>query len=286
MIDPQQLGDAVGLGSVPDNELVGVFHGVLSLSRWESGRRIEYFHPQEGHLLDVVYGKDGRIASLEPTRASTAELLETLRARAETSFGPEAGYEVRRDLLFSVPRIEGFWRHRDDWQIIPAPPTAHDSSADSAEHPFVLEYRVRPSENMVIGFLRWRRRLWELHLVLSLLLRGSITRESVESEHHWMVVPDSKTVRTAYLNEGYLVGGGFISRAADFTDPAELRPLDVVDDRVYYERREPRLRMDIPASLDTFFDRFEGAEAHVANNCCVPRTGSTRPPACDTGRNP
>lgn len=99
MIRAEDLGEALGFGSVPDEELVGILGGVLPLSRWEAGRRVAYFHPVQGHVLDVVYNRDGRIASCEPGAGFTPELLETLRERTKAAFAADAGSEVRRDVL-------------------------------------------------------------------------------------------------------------------------------------------------------------------------------------------
>ena len=123
MITADDLAAAIGLGKVPDEELVGILGGVLPLSRWESGRRVAYFHPQQGHVLDVVYGRGGRIVGVEPATGLTTELLDELRVLASSAFEEDATYEVCRDPLFSVPRIQGYWRHRDEWQILPARPT-------------------------------------------------------------------------------------------------------------------------------------------------------------------
>lgn len=183
-MNADDLAAAVGLGNMPDEELIGILSGVLPLSRWESGRRVSYFHPQEGHALDIVYGRDGKIIALEPATGLTTELLDDLRELASSVFDEPASYEVCRDPLFSVPRVQGYWRHRDEWQVLPAPPHAPDPDFELAEHPFVLEYRIKSSSNHVVGLTRRRRRLWELHILLALLLRGRITREPSESQHH------------------------------------------------------------------------------------------------------
>lgn len=268
MISKEMLGDALGLGSVPDGELVGILADVLPLSRWESGKRVTYLHPEQGHVLDVVYDKHGRIACCEPGPGLTEDLVATLRKHVAGAYGPDAGFEIRRDVLFSVPEVKGFWPHGDDWQILPAPPQAPRPGFLVAEHPFVFEYRVRTSLNNFISLTRRRRRFRELHLLLSLVLRGLITREPDTHPHHWVLLhePAAHGSRTAYLNEGYMVGGGFVIRADGFSDPVGHPKLVVVPDDEYYVRRGlERDDLDVPTCLDAFFDRFESADPRTRN---------------------
>ncbi|HEX8859617.1 MAG TPA: hypothetical protein VGC06_11115 [Actinomycetes bacterium] len=263
MISEETLGDALGLGRVPDEELVSILRDVLPLSRWESGERVTYFHPERGHALDVVYDRHGQIVRYEPGLGLTDELVRTLRECAEAAFAADVGVEVRRGVLFSIPEIKGFWRHGDDWQILPAPQQAPRPGFLLGEHPFILEYRTRSSANFALAETRRWRRFWELHLLLSLLLRGQITRESLAHPHHWVLLhePTSGGLHTAYVNEGYMVDG-FIARADDFSDPAGHQKLTVVPDDKYYARDSIRSDDDlsVPACLDAVFDRFENAD--------------------------
>jgi hypothetical protein len=222
-MDAETLSAALQVGHVPDEELVSVLGTVLTLTRWESGNRVSYFHPEQSHALDLIYDRHGHIASCEPGEGLTDELVEVLASLVRTALGSDAGFEVRRDVLFSMPETKGYWRHGDEWQIHPAPAEAPRPDFLMGEFPFVLEYRVRSSADTRVMLTRWQTRLWELHLLLALVLHGRITREWGEKPHHWMLLPQDLVgddgISTAYLNEGYMVGGGFVSRTEDFSDP-------------------------------------------------------------------
>jgi hypothetical protein len=72
--------------------------------------------------------------------------------------------------------------------------------------------------------------------------------------------PMPNGLQTAYVNEGYFVGEGFLLVADDFSDPSKYPQLAVVPDDDYYARRGvSRDEMDVPACLDVFFDRFDAA---------------------------
>jgi hypothetical protein len=196
----------------------------------------------------------------------TDEIVEELRAQVDAAFSEDAGVEIRRSLLFSMPTVTGFWRHGDDWQILPAPPQAPRPSATMGDHPFVIEYRVQRSLDFSVALMRRSRRYWELHLLLSLLLRGRVTRETTSAPHHWVLLPEPlpNGLQTVYVNEGYFPGEGFLLVADDFSDPSEYSQLNVVPDAEYYARRGiERNEMEVPASLDEFFDRFEAADSRT-----------------------
>lgn len=151
VITADDLAATIGLGNVPDDELVGILGGVLPLSRWESGRRVSYFHPQEGHALDVVYGRDGQIVAVHPATGLTTGLLDKLREQASFAFEEDATSEVCCDPLFSVPGSRATGGIETSGRS--SPPRAHapDPDFELAEHPFVLEYKINSSSNHVVG---------------------------------------------------------------------------------------------------------------------------------------
>jgi hypothetical protein len=259
VISAERLGEAVGLGRLADHDITAILGSMFPLSRWVDGGRVSYFQPEQGHVLDLVYAKSGTISSCEPGEGLTTELVQHLRERAELELDSGTGFEVWRDVLFSAPEVKGFWRHSDDWQILPAPANAPRPGFSMGEHPFVLEYRVRKADDFRIRQNRRLRRLWELHLLLSLLVRYPITRESLERPHHWVLLPD---FAPAYANEGYMVGEGFTAVADDLSDSGDLPSLRVVADDEYYGRLgigPDETEIDVPACFDGFFDSFEVA---------------------------
>jgi hypothetical protein len=265
MINTDELGDVLRLGSIPDEELAGVLGGFFPLSGWQSENCVTYFNEQ-GHVLDLVYSKNGHVMRCEPGPELTDEIVAMLRKHTEVAFESDTGFDVRRTIMFSVPEVKGFWRHGDEWQILPAPPNAPRPDFQLGEHPLILEYRVRRSTNDAIAIMRSRRRYWELCLLFSLLLIDQITSGSDTLPHHWVMLPESTTggVHTAYVNEGYMVGGDFTALTDHFSDPAEHPRLLVTPDDEYYARRGIREEgMDVPTCLDAAFNRFDNADART-----------------------
>ena len=66
MISAAELGDALGLGRVRDEELVGLLSSVLPLSQTESGDRVSYFHPGARPCARRGVRPQRRVASTPP----------------------------------------------------------------------------------------------------------------------------------------------------------------------------------------------------------------------------
>ncbi|MER7362669.1 hypothetical protein [Nonomuraea wenchangensis] len=264
MVDAATLNAALQVGVVPDGELADLLSSLFPMSKWESGTQVAYFHPEAGHVFDLLYSKrSGRILRGVPGPGLTDELVAQVRELTVAASAPDTELEIRREILFSTPEIRGFWRHADDWQILPAPATAPRPQMLLGKHPFILEYKVRRSDSFQVETTRRFRRCWELHLLLSLLLRGQVIRESSAHPHHWILLrePLADGSHTVYANEGYMVRG-FVVKAATFSDVSGIQKLEAVSDDEYYSRRGISVQDDgmrVPSCLDNFFDRFEAA---------------------------
>lgn len=263
-VTAKALADALWLGRSPDDEVWQVATELVTMSRWESGRRVSCFSAEHGHVFDLVFNKTGSIVRLDPGADVTPAVVELLEERAKTAFSADADDVIWRDVLFGMPEVLGCWRYGDQWQIVPAPPEAPRLSYVMGEHPFLLEHRVRGSANPWLTQSRRFKQLWQVHMLLSLLLRGSVNREWPEHPKHWVVVgppEEGGTWRSEYLQEGYMVGGGFIFKTTAFSDTSEVAPLAVIPDDDYYARRgiEADDAMDVPEGLEVFIDRFRAA---------------------------
>jgi hypothetical protein len=240
-----------------------VIHEAFPHSRIERGSRVvSYFHPEWGHVMSARTSSTGRV-TYEAGEGLCDEALDVLRVGIEEAASPV--WEVWRDPLFSIDQVNGYWRRGDDWQIVPAPPGAPRPGFTHADHPFILEYKVRSSSNFTVALSRRMRRLWELHLLLSLLLRRGVTREHPEVQHHWVILPEASVegFHTVYANTGYIVGEGFVNKGPSLTEPEpHLSPLTVTPATEYYswERVVPD-EMEIPDCIDGFFDRVDASSA-------------------------
>jgi hypothetical protein len=167
-----------------------------------------------------------------------------------------------RQVWFSALPLTGYWRYRDEWQIVPMPEDALRPQFVMADHPFLIELRgVRTGDPLIDGD-RARRRLWELQLILSLALRVSISTNDRSPRHAWVLVEDLKGgLRPEYRQRGYVLPNATFPEN-DFSPVVTLDPVPTLNDRDYYARRGVSSddgHVDVPALLPSLLDRYAAA---------------------------
>jgi hypothetical protein len=259
------LREALHVEDAPADELVATLGLFFGASRWEGGRVIEYF--QDGQLaLRVVYEKHGfRIHDVERGLGLTDLRLSELQAQIEEAILGDHGTVVCREFLCSGLRIEGHWRFADQWQILPAPDGAPTLDVEMGLHPFVIEFRVRESSDWRMRTVRRERRIWELHLLLSLLLQAGVDRIDARMEHFWAYVFDDDDGESRYVQEMYFAPG-FVALESDFSDTSSLGAITEVAEDDYFGRRgigAEHSPLQVPDSLRDIAARLDSAAEHA-----------------------
>jgi hypothetical protein len=219
---------------------------------------VEYRTSEDEWVLSLRYS-EGIAVDAVTGPAYTQEIGEQIR-RALADALDATTRKVWRVPIFSLRRIEGWYRHNDDFLIRPAPEEAPRPDVEYAQHPWVLEFAFIESSDLRVCNLRTERRAYELALVLNLLLGGMIDRPPNRARNHWMFtrkadgtpfIGDSK-----WLQEGYFIPG-FNPQADDFSDVAAWSPLTEVPTDGYYRRRGFDFKsLAVPASMTDLSDAF------------------------------
>jgi hypothetical protein len=257
------LHDELHVGRVSADELATTLGRFFGMSRWESGRVVDYLEGGDT-ALRVVYEKRGYgIHDVERGPSLTDGRLSELQARIEETLLADHGTVVCRDFLFSGLRVAGYWRHADQWQMLPAPDGAPQRDTELGPHPFVIEFLVRESSDRGIRHVRKERRLWELHVLLALLLQAGVHRIGPRAGQMWAYSFEDTSVH--YVQEGYSAPG-FVAVQADFTDPGSLDRMTEVPEDEYFGRRGISVEdspLQVPASLGEVATRLDAASEEV-----------------------
>jgi hypothetical protein len=144
------------------------------------------------------------------------------------------------------------------FQILPVPPGAPQPTFLSGDHPFLLEYSYRQSNDGRIDSERRTRELTKLQLLLNALLVSDITAISttiVGSGHHWTLLPTDQ-VQVQYLQEGYWYKD--VWPHGSFSPTNELSKIPKVQPADYYAkgRISAGVPLDLPEDLAFTFDQF------------------------------
>jgi hypothetical protein len=253
-----QLNDVLCRQPVPQDEVLTVI-GTVFNSAGMTGREVVYGAPDGRPAIRLSYTRKGKITAqadtgLDEERAS----LIVNRVRALISADDPV---VWRQVWFSSLPLTGYWRYRDQWEIVPLPEDApRPEFLIRADHPFLIEVRGVRTGDQLIDSDRARRRLWELKLILSLALRVSISTN--DARYTWVLLEDPKTgLRPQYRQRGYPLPNQTLPEN-DFSPVVGLDPVPTLNDRDYYARRGisgDDSHVDVPELLPSLLDRYAAA---------------------------
>jgi hypothetical protein len=247
------------IGEVEDDELCTVLSSVLPRGAQFRADEVEYRTMADEWALSLQY-RDGRIVTALAGPAMTSELEEQLRTEIERVLLTPSTSKVCRWTLFSSRPVEGYWRYRDQFQIVPAPPEAPRPSVLMAEHPFIVDFVFDDCVNFRIRNHRYARRASDLTLVLNLLLRQQITSPSNRPRNHWVWAPQGTLPPAVWAQEGYMIPN-FQYLVDDFPVAADVPPLAEVAADTYYDFLAGYAdTLTIPAELTRLLDAFDGLD--------------------------
>ncbi len=253
------MTEELHIGEVDDDELKVVLSSVLPRGAQFRADEVEYRTMADEWALSLQY-REGRIVSAVAGPAMTSELAEQARTAIEQVLLTPTDSKVCRWTLFSTRPVEGCWRYRDQFQIVPAPPDAPRPAELMAEHPFLLDFLFEDSAVGRIRHHRYVRRASDLTLVLNLLLRPRISSPSNRGRKHWVWVwpPERSVPDTLWAQEGYMIPN-FQYIIDDFPVAADVPPLQEVAAETYYDLRAGYAdTLTIPAELVRLLDAFSG----------------------------
>ena len=252
--------------AVEADELAIVLGRYFPRGSWEQNSSSILHMTAGGEVALVVeYSKRGRIIDVKASDIVSSQLLDEIVVAVEAELLGEQEAFIRREILFSLDPVRHHYRHHDSWQIIPAPANAPQPPASYAQHPFLLEMRLPASSLFEIRISRAQKRLWQLHLVLSLLLHGQIEKASYNAQFHWVLdgEPPERPPASRYLQGGYTFPG-LAYEPSGFSELDGLSPMQRVADDDYFSRLGvDDSPMAMPACLPGVFDSLEKAPEDV-----------------------
>jgi hypothetical protein len=256
MWSADELGNALRLGSVPDDELTMVLSDILPRGAQFQHNQVEYRTNEDETALTLSY-KDGRIVSARPGPALTLELQDKISEQIQQILLDDSPTIILRSILFSGLPIEGHWRYQDEFQLVPVPPDAPRPGVLIADHPFVLECRIVGSTSWSIVQRRLAKRVREIALILNLITRYGVKSITAMHSHHWTLTFDENMKSTTrWSQEGYWIDG-FDVRADDWTPEESSASLTQFEPGAYYGGWPPATdTATLPTCVSELFATF------------------------------
>lgn len=247
---------------IEHHELVSILRAHFGSSIQDSKKRLILFPNRPPHALRLVYNKNLQITGAFADEKLTQKDIETTLAELNRNYLDSAGTGVAQRVLLVSGPMDGWWRYRDRFQIVPVPPDAPRPGFLIGAYPFLLESTYNKSPDNLIDSLRRERVGFRISLVLSSLLRRSITWHlptAVGNRNHaWVQLPNSgHQPNVAYCTITY--DHPSIRHIVDAFSPTDSLPsIPLVAAENYYKpgyfHRGDGL--ELPDDLEESFDLF------------------------------
>ncbi len=253
----QNLYEVFHAGEVDQSELEQLFSEHFKGAMHLSPDEIVYPGHETDHALRLRYDDGLREVAAGPKLVDSD--VETLKERIEKEILASEGTRVGRVVLFTKVPVEGYFRHRDEFQILPVPPEAPRPEFSMGDHPFILEFRFAASSNWQIRHLRRAVLEREFELVMAGLFEFSTRGLGKTSRWHWVLGErdQAKKWRSDYRQEMYTYPGLSLE-GEDFTATDGMQKLSAIHQNEYYTRLGIRAgqALELPANVGDLLDRF------------------------------
>ncbi len=221
----------ISFNNINFEEIMHVLLSIFKSSQRYDNRTI--FFPSGNYDDCIIQLKTSGKNKIEliPTSKCDRETLQKIEEKIRTDIET---YETKigRDILFSSILLYGYFRYKDIFQIIPAPPQAPKPKyIFSGQHPILLEFKYKGSNNDWIDTYRRKKKSYEIALLLNLLLNANISNREYKVISQW-VRCDGEPVSRLCTNE--YVFENFEQVVDDFSDVSDLEEIKLIDPKEYY----------------------------------------------------
>jgi len=128
-------------------------------------------------ILRAVFSDEHRLNGLFAMEGLNEQDLQLIRDKVRLEELDTVGSLVGRETCFNDEyRVEGWWKYRDCFQILPVPPHAPRHQLGGGDLPFLFEFQYDRPRNHRLHHDRRLRAIWRMHLVLNALLTSPIIR--------------------------------------------------------------------------------------------------------------
>jgi hypothetical protein len=253
MAQRRSIGAGLHIGEIDDDELIIILESKLPRSAQFRPGEVEYRTMSDDSVLTLKY-QDGKIVDAEAWRAMTTDLEREICTEVDAALS-QGDAAICRWTMFSGRPVEGTWRYRDDFQIVPAPLEApRPGHLWGAEHPFLVDFVFKNSTDQRIQRLRYARKAADLLLVLNLLLNTRITAPTNRARKHWVWAPQGSAILTIWASEGYIIPN-LVYIVDDFLD-VDASLLELIPADRYHSREGYTDTLAAPAELTELLDAF------------------------------
>ncbi len=229
----EKTTDYISLSNFDFEEIMHVLLSIFKSSQRYDSKTI--FFPSGNYDNCIIQLKTSEKNKIEliPTSKCDRETLQKIEEKIKTDIEIHET-KIGRDILFSSIPLYGYFRYKDIFQIIPVPPQAPKPKYIlSGQHPILLEFKYKGSNNDWIEIYRRKKNSYEIALLLNLLLNANISNREYRVISQWVRCngePVSRLCTNEYVFEN------FEQVVDDFSDVSNLKEIKIIDPKKYYSQ--------------------------------------------------
>jgi len=249
----------IGAATVDCHELSSLLWIFFGCSMNISKSEITFSKPGAPSLLQIVFSKKHSLKSVLCSPELSNKDIEQIKQKINDELLDQSQISIGREVLFSSFPVNGFFKFKNEMQILPVPTDAPKDVFLRMEHPFLLEFEYVASKDHWINSYRRNQKATRNSTVLALFLEGGIIKRESRAHGHWVLMPNAATGKQEYkiLPEGYGYDGLKVVDTS-FSRTDEFSPLTEIPDEEYYSRGRMlnTKPMEIPVSLSNLISKF------------------------------
>lgn len=248
------LAKIVQLPLVKEPELLCVLHSFFKYATYPlPGRARRFGDEKAGHYVDVHFKTDGTIATMEGELDKTQ--ANALSNQVSSTLIENQTPVVGQSLCFTDhDAVEGVYRYKDVFQLLPIPADAPHAPMIAADHPFVLQSGYLSCSDETINGHRRVEKAVKLTRILNALCGNAVFPSPRYVKHFWSILPE-KEFSCGVIQEGYGYPG-FAPELKEFSK-SEFAPIQIVPAKTYYDLNffSGDYAVTLPDSIENYLDR-------------------------------
>lgn len=260
-MDQEELKNAFYLDVINHDELLSLILSNFGHSSHEPLSRIyQYSQQQDSKMeLEIHTNDKGRVSRISLGDDFSTKDLQDLSKKIKNSLVDNQTISVAQVVAFATNcEVDGFFKYKDEFQILPVPEGSAKPSQIVADHPFLLEFKFTACPEPMINAMRRRERETRILRLLSFFTQGIIRQASPFGFSAWVVKQlDEQNWTSECLQQGY-----FYNCRLDqgpHTATANLAAIDVAPASEYFRlfgsfnHKRPYF-LQLPDNLSALFD--------------------------------
>jgi len=226
--------------------------------------------------IKVEFSNKGKIKSIKGD--PDAPLVDIVLCEIRDSVLIDHGIGFGKSILLNSLPVKGFYRYKDEFQIIPLPENPkYEPVGLYRNHPFILQFTYPTSSNDILDSFRRNKRKTELVNFLNLILQWGALDVNKSHKQHWVRVPKSwrepnkeeielgitTLLPSSFDREMMHLQVGFdlpneIATSNDFSNIEHLKKIKKINTDKYYASLGVFIDdvLDVPELIDKFLENY------------------------------